>query len=275
MQKNTLATLSKWIIPIAALLAIAAYLYISPPGLLGKADAVGYAICHRIGERSFHIGERQLPMCARDTGTFTSAAVSLTIMALIGRKRGGVPPKKLIIALAVFAGIWAIDGANSYLYLIKQTYSGALPQIPNIYIPNNVLRLLTGSGMGMGMATALYMAFNQTAWKEVDARPALATWRDLGLLVGIMLLIDLAILSESPIVLYPIAFISVLGVLTLLTLIFSVVWMMIMKQENSFASLREMWLPLIAGLTLALIMIMGIDLFRLQLTGTWGAFPLG
>jgi len=270
MQKIT-----KWIVPLAALFAIAAFLYIAPPGLLGKADAVGYAICHRISERSFHIGERQLPMCARDTGTFTSAGVTLLLLALTKPKRGGMPAKKIIAVLVAFFLIWAVDGSNSYLYLIKQTYPGALPQIPNIYIPNNTLRLLTGSGMGMGMGAVLYAAFNQTAWKELDMRPALAKWRDLSLLVGIMLLVDLAILSESLLVLYPIAFISVFGVLTLLTLIFSVVWMMIMREENSFTSLREMWIALSAGLTLALIMLLVIDLLRLRMTGTWGAFPLG
>ncbi|NQU30159.1 MAG: hypothetical protein HQ525_05785, partial [Anaerolineae bacterium] len=75
--------------------------------------------------------------------------------------------------------------------------------------------------------------------------------------------------------LYPIAFISVLGVVTLLTMIFSVVWMMVMRQENTFTPIREMWLALTAGLTLALIMLLVIDLLRLRLTGTWGAFPLG
>ncbi len=90
-----------------------------------------------------------------------------------------------------------------------------------------------------------------------------------------MLLIDLMVLSESIFILYPIAFISVFGVMALLSLIFSVVWMMIMRQENSFTSLKEMWIALTAGLTLALIMLLVIDLLRLQMTGTWGAFPLG
>ena len=270
MQKIT-----RWVVPLAALFAIAAFFYIAPPGLLGKADAVGYAICHRISERSFHIGERQLPMCARDTGTFTSAGVTLLLLTITKPKRGGMPAKKVLFTLIGFFLIWAIDGSNSYLYLIKQTYFGALPQIPNIYIPNNTLRLLTGTGMGMGMGATLYAAFNQSAWKDWDARPALGTWRDLGLLVGIMLLIDLMILSESIFILYPIAIFSVLGVMALLSLIFTVVWIMIMRQDNHFTSLKEMWIALTAGLTLALIMILVIDVLRLQMTGTWGAFPLG
>jgi uncharacterized membrane protein len=270
MQKIT-----RWIVPLAALFAIAAFLYIAPPGLLGKADAVGYAICHRIGERSFHIHDRQLPMCARDTGTFTSAGLTLLILALSKPKQEGMPSKKIVVVLIAFFLAWAFDGANSYLYLIKQTYAGALPQIPNIYIPNNTLRLLTGTGMGMGMGAVLYAAFNQTAWKEQDTRPALGTWRDLGLLIAILLIVALGILSESLIVLYPVAFISVFGVIALLSLIFSVVWMMIMKTETSYSSLKEMWLALLAGLTLALLMLLIIDLLRIQLTGTWGAFPMG
>lgn len=274
-MQNKVTQLTKWLVPLAALITIGAYLTLTPPGLLGKADGVGYAVCHRISERSFHIHDRQLPVCARDTGTFTSAFLSMVYLSIIGKKRGGMPVKKIAAVLIGLFLIWAFDGSNSYLYLIKQTYPGALPQIPNVYIPNNTLRLLTGSGMGMGMASALFAAFNQTTWKDVDMRPALGTWRDLGLLAAIILVADLLILSESLVVLYPVAFISVFGILTLLTLIFSVVWMMIMKLDNTFTHPKELWISLLAGFTLALIMILGIDLLRFSVTGTWGAFPMG
>jgi hypothetical protein len=76
-------------------------------------------------------------------------------------------------------------------------------------------------------------------------------------------------------VLYPIAVISTIGVLGLLSLIFGIVWIMIMRQDNTFTNVRELWLTALAGFTLAMLMILLIDLFRLQLTGTWGGFPLG
>jgi len=50
---------------------------------------------------------------------------------------------------------------------------------------------------------------------------------------------------------------------------------LIMRQENAFNQLREMWMPLLAGTTLAFLMIAAIDLLRFNLTGTWGGFPLG
>jgi uncharacterized membrane protein len=277
MPSPLLQKLIRWFVPVAALAAFAGWMYIAPPGILGKADAIGYAVCHRIDERSFHIGGPggiQLPLCARCSGTFTASAVGLTFLAVTSRKRSGMPDKKFYIPFLLFFLAFAVDGSNSYLYLIKQT-TGGLTQIPNLYIPNNTLRLFTGSGMGLTMAIFLFPAFNQTVWRDIDLAPVVNSWKQFLTLLGIMIVIDLLILTESPIVLYPIAIISPLGVLTLLVMIFSIVWLMIMKQDNTFLKFRELWLPLLAGLTLALLMILGIDLFRLQLTHTWGGFPLG
>jgi hypothetical protein len=39
--------------------------------------------------------------------------------------------------------------------------------------------------------------------------------------------------------------------------------------------LRHAWLPILAGLTIALLQITTTDIFRLWLTHTWGGFPLG
>ena len=266
--------LIRWFIPLALLVVLAVFVFITPPGLLGKADGIGYAICHRIDHRSFHIGDRQLPLCARCTGEFNAAAVTLVFLGFVSRKRSSMPLKGILAVLVGFFLAFAIDGANSYPYLLKQTYEGFLPQVPNLYIPNNTLRLLTGSGMGIAMASILFPIVNQTLWRDADERPTL-TWKEFGMLLGIILLIDLGIWSESPIFLYPIAFLSVLGVVALLTMVFSIVWIIIMRQENTIETLEQLWMPALAGLTLTFLMISVIDLLRLQLTGTWGGFPLG
>lgn len=272
--QTRVTTLTRWLVPLAALIAFGFWFSIAPPGLLGKADAVGYAICHRIDERSFHIGERQLPLCARCTGEFYAAAISLLFFAIVSPKRTGMPGWKLGIPLFLFFLAFGIDGSNSYLYLLKTAAPGALDNIPNLYTPNNTLRLLTGSGMGIALASILFPAFNQSVWKDAVPERAL-DWKKLGILIGMIVLLDLAVLSESEIILYPLAILSVLGVLALLTMVFSIVWIMLMHQENLFTSLRELWMPLLAGTTLAFLMLTAIDLLRLRLTGTWGAFPLG
>jgi uncharacterized membrane protein len=273
-SSSLIGTLMRWFVPLAALTVLAGFLFISPPGLLGKADAIGYAVCHRIDARSFHIYGRQLPLCARCTGEFNAAAITLIFLGFVSRKRSSLPLKSILVVLALFFVAFGVDGSNSYLYLLKQVYPGFLPQVPNIYIPNNTLRLLTGSGMGVTMASVLYPVVNQTLWLEADDRPAL-TWKAFGVLLGIILLIDLGILSQQPVVLYPIAFLSVLGVVALLAMVFSIVWVIIMRQENTFERLKQLWMPVLAGLTLTFLMISVIDLLRLQLTGTWGGFPLG
>lgn len=269
-----LANFSRFLIPTAAILVFAVWFSFTPPGLLGKADAIGYAICHRIDERSFQLGDRQLPLCARCTGEFYAAGISLLFFAIVSPRKSGMPGWKLGAPLLLFLAAFAVDGTNSFFYLFKQTAAGALDHIPNLYIPNNTLRLLTGSGMGIALASILYPAFNQSAWKDTDPGRALS-WKKLGILIGIVLLVNLAVLTESPIVLYPIAILSVLGVLALLVLVLSMVWILIMRQENEFVSLKQMWMPFLAGTTLAFLMIGAIDLLRFQLTGTWGAFPLG
>ena len=185
-----------------------------------------------------------------------------------------MPGWKLGAPLLLFFVAFGIDGSNSYLYLIKQTAAGALDNIPNLYIPNNTLRLFTGSGMGIALASIIYPAFNQTTWREFDPRPAL-DWKKLGILIATVVVINLLILTEHPAILYPIAGLSVLGVLSLLILVFSMVWVLMMKQENAFDRLTQMWMPIVAGTTLAFLMITAIDLLRFKLTGTWGAFPLG
>ena len=266
---------SKVLVIAAALLVFVGWFLNTPPGLFGKADAIGYAVCHRIGERSFHIGSYQLPLCARCSGMYLGAVTGLVFQSLIGWKRSKIPHWSIIALLVVFVVAFGIDGSNSYLYLLKQVSPGILPNIPNLYVPNNTLRLLTGSGMGLGMAVMLFPAFNQTVWADGEDKQAIPGWKAFGLLLGIQVIFDLLVLSESPIVLYPLAIISALGVWLLLTIVYSMVWVMIMGQDNKFTKLRQLWLPLLAGLTIALIQTAAIDALRFWLTGTWGAFPLG
>ncbi len=263
---------TRWAVPIGAIIALAIWIYVAPPGLMGKLDAVGYAVCHRLDSHSLHIGDIQMPLCARCTGEFNAAAIALVFQALVGPRKSKLPNRGIIAVLVLFFLAFAIDGSNSYLALIKNTYAGAFRNIPNLYVTNNTTRVFTGSGMGIAMASVLFPMWNQSVWKQPPDQPAL-DWRKFGLLVAIVLLLDFAMLTQNAFVLYPIAFISTFGVLALLTMVFSIVWIMVMKEDNSFGHFRQLWLPALAGLTLAFILILGIDLFRFSLTHTWQGFP--
>ena len=123
------------------------------------------------------------PLCARCTGEFYAAGFALIFQVFVSGKRSKIPCRSMGAVLVLFFLAFGIDGSNSYLYLLKQTSHGALDKIPNLYIPNNTLRLFTGSGMGIALAAVLYPVINQTLWRELDDRPALE-WKSFGMLVG-------------------------------------------------------------------------------------------
>lgn len=252
---------------IAAGLLFLGWLLNTPPGILGKADAIGYAVCHRIDTRSFHIGQRQMPLCARCTGMYLGAMLGLVYQSILGRRRSGAPPWPIILILAVFVAAFGVDGVNSFLHLI--------PGAPSLYEPQNWLRLLTGTGMGLGIAAAIFPAFNQTVWAEWDQRPALGSLPKFGLLVVLALLLDGAVLTNNSTILYPLALISAATVLVLLTLIYTMVWLMVLRRENRFQSLYQLVLPLTGGFGMGLLQIVLLDAARFFLTGTWDGFHLG
>jgi len=271
-QPSKFEAIASWVVPIAAIAAVIAWFIIAPEGALGKLDAIGYAVCHRIDVRSFQINDRQLPLCARCTGEFFAAGIALVYQAVFSRRRSALPSRGLMAILFGFFVAFGFDGTNSYIYLLKQTTQGGLAMLPTLYVPNNILRLFTGSGMGVALAAMLFPVINQTLWRTVDERPALE-WKSLAGLVAIVVVVNLLILTDSPIVLYPIAYISALGTLALLVTVFGLLWIITMRQDNTFEHPRQLWLAFAAGLTLALILVLGIDLARFSFTGTWGGFP--
>lgn len=248
-------------------LLLVGWLLNTPPGVLGKADATGYAVCHRIDGRSFHLGERQLPLCARCSGMYLGAVLGLGFQAWLRPRRAGSPPWRVLIVMGLLGAAFAVDGLNSYLHLI--------PGTPRLYEPQNWLRLFTGSGLGLALAGLLYPAFNQSVWTRSDPRPALDSLRSLGVLVVLASLLNLLVLSENPWFLYPLALLSAVGVLLVLTLVYSMVWLMLARAEQSIQRLSQAWLPLLGGFGLALLQIATLDWLRYLLTGTWNGFNFG
>jgi hypothetical protein len=109
---SKLETILGWFIPIAALLAVGAWFYIAPEGALGKLDAIGYAVCHRIDERSFQIDDRQLPLCARCTGEFYAAGIALIFQSIVSARRSVLPSRGV---MAVGLG-WSCGGSRVPLH---------------------------------------------------------------------------------------------------------------------------------------------------------------
>lgn len=257
--------LTRGLLVAAALALLIAWLALTPGGLLGKADAIGYSVCHRAPLRSFLIDGRPVPLCARCSGTFLGALLGMAFLSRWPR-RAGLPDLKTWIILGSFLAAFAVDGANSFIRV--------LPNFPHLYESENWLRLATGTGLGLGIAAVLVPVFRQSMLRDFDETPVLSRWRDLLALLGLAALLDLAVWSENPLLLYPLALLSSLGVWTILGLVYTVLWALVTKRENRYDTFRQMRWMLLVGFTVALAQIALMDAARFQLTGTWAGFPL-
>jgi len=249
---------------LTAIIVFVTWLLSTPDGLLGKADAVGYALCHRIDLRSFQLGTRQLPLCARCTGMYLGVLLGLGFYITRRTKAGRYPDKAVSATLICFAVIWAVDGLNSYLQL--------LPMASGVYPPSNTLRLITGILVGISLATLVYPAFSQFAWKDARNEPVLRSFKDLGLLLLISAVLVALILDGNPLILYPLAIASTLSVFLILTIVYTSVVLAVSRRENQAERWRDLFTPIVIGLTLAVIQIGAIDWLRYTLTGTWEGF---
>jgi uncharacterized membrane protein len=248
-------------------LLLLGWLLNTPAGLLGKADAVGYAVCHRIDLRSLHLGDRPLPLCARCSGMFLGAMLGLAYQALTRKRAGGFPPRSVWAVYVFFILAFALDGINSYLHLF--------PGVTGLYEPQNWLRLLTGTGMGLVIAGILYPAFNQTVWQDWKNIPAVSGLPSLALMILLALLMDWVLYAGNPLILYPLALVSAAGVLVLLTMVYTMVCVMLLRMENRSTRFRQLLTPLVGGFGLALLQIALLDGLRFLFTGTWDGFHFG
>jgi uncharacterized membrane protein len=248
---------------IVALLAVLALFLLPPHDLLDKADRFAYAVCHRIPSHSLFIGGRQLPLCARCSGTYLGALAGIAVLLALGRGRANrFPAPKFLLAFGIFMAAWAIDGANSY----ASFFLG----LPQLYEPNNLLRLATGVLEGLVIAAFILPLFNMTVWAATDAQPSIVRWRDLGwMLVGGAAVFGLVVSEWEPL-LYPLALLSGAMVVLLVGAICVMLVLMIARRDGQAQRWREIAFPLLAGLAVALAGLAAIGLFRDLLTRWFG-----
>ncbi len=248
----------RWIIG-GACLVILLFLLATPAGLWEKLDAVGYAICHQIPERSFSFHDRPLPLCARCTGTFSAALLVVLTSVVQGRGRAShLPPFRVALTLLGFMLVWALDGLNSYLALID---------MPHLYEPHNGLRFATGSLNGIALGNLVLPIFNLSMWRRPHPRPNLKNMRELALLVGLVALFDGGVLGLGGPLYLLAAGASTLGVLTMLTAVNTVIALILLRWENRAGSPSQALAPVLVGLALSLVMVLGVGAARTMLIG--------
>ncbi len=255
----------KWVLLPLVLVGLGVWLWLTPAGFWGKLGAIGYSVCHQIAERSFQVHSHKVPLCARCTGMYLGAVLGVVFQFVQGKK-SAYPPLRTILVMALFVLAFGLDGVNSYLHFF--------PGIHGLYEPSNTLRLITGMGMGLAISVALVPAFNQVIWTQQTKTSGIASWKQLGVLIGLAALLVLAVLTQSPWVIAPMGVVSGLGVVGMLMMIYSMVWAMLLHKENSYANVQQMAVPLLGGFLMTLLQLGIFALARYLITGTWDGFDL-
>ncbi len=259
MYRHTRLVTRRRLVGGVALALVLFFLLFPAPFPLGKVDVVAYAVCHRIPERSFFVGGRQLPLCARCTGTFLGLLLTLVTLTAAGRARAGrLLPPRLLVVLGLFIGLWAFDGFNSYLAFY--------PNLPHLYEPQNWLRLTTGMLNGIALGSIVMMLSGLSLWSAPRPEPVL---RGLGELAGLVLLGGLLIglvLTAPPWLFYPLALTSTLGVVVMLTSVNTIIVLIVTHRENTLRRWRDVAWPALVALALSLVVVMGISAGRAALT---------
>ncbi len=234
--------------------------------ILEGADYIGYAVCHRITDRSFAIAGRQLPLCARCTGMYLGVVIIFAVLGLAGRRRRSMlPPLRVMLVLIGFVALMGVDGINSYTHFF--------PEFPHVYEPRNWLRLLTGTGAGLTMGIVLFPALAQTLWRVQEMRPSVSSLKELGGLVVLALLAVALVLSNQPTILFVLGLASAAGVVLVLTAINGTALLILTRRDARSDTWLQASLPLFIGFILALTQIAVISFIRYTLTGTMTGLP--
>ncbi len=222
---------------------------------MGVAHYVGYAVCHQITIRTYVFGDLVMPLCARCSGQYLGVMIGFFLAWRWGRIRAmGLPPRWLIAVLIGFLAIWAFDGFNSYLYLILGR--------PFLYQPHNILRISTGILQGLAVSFLFLPFFNLAFWADADIRPVLQNGWELAQALGLGALVVLAVTSGWTLLFYPLAILSVVGTVLMLSLVGALFVLLALREENSNRTLGDFFSLFLPGMAFASLLLLGIDLFR-------------
>lgn len=235
------------------LVLLAALVFLPGQSLIERLQWLDSGVCAQLPTHSFYPGGERLPLCSRNTGIYLGFLITITTLYIT--RRGQVQslpawPIALVLACGVLALV--IDGSNSLLLDLG---------LPHLYQPHNLLRLATGLLTGLAMGAFVLPVLNQLFWYHSNELRSVPSWRTLLQFLPALILCYFAVASQSSLILYPVALLSTLGLLTALGSVNLIVIIAISKREQSFAAYRQL-LPFFG---LALLCAGGEMLFLAQL----------
>jgi uncharacterized membrane protein len=232
---NTHQATHSWVIVglgSAYLLILAVLVFFPGPSLLDRLRWLDSGICAQLPTHSFYPGNERLPLCARNTGIYLGFITTLLTLCVTGRGRAQrLPPWPIIIFLLLAILAMVIDGFNSFLLDLG---------LAHLYQPHNLLRLATGLITGLALAILALPPLNYLFWHGYNEKRSVSSWSALLPLIPGLILCFFAVASQNVLVLYPIALLSTIGLLIVISNVNLIVILALSKREQIYEHYRQL-----------------------------------
>ena len=237
----------RWLFPALVLAMLIAFI-VAPAPLPRKLLLAMGGVCGLRPAHSYFVGGVQLPLEARMTGIyggFLLTFIALLTFRRLGARRLGSP--LLIGILALFFMSMAFDGVNSTLAELG---------LPHLYMPTNLLRLLTGLLSGMAIAPFLLWLLGVVATPREPGVPdaVVRSPGELGAALAVNAGFAALVLDGRAVFYYPIALVSVVGIMGVLAITALLVILAISGLAGRVTQVRQV----VAPGALALLVAFGI-----------------
>lgn len=239
---------------VVALLGLA---FLPGSTLLDRLRTLDGGICAQNPTHSFFPAGQQLPLCSRNTGIYLGFACTILLLAGLGRLRAArLPGGAVAFALGLAVLLMAEDGFNSLFRDLG---------LPHFYQPHNLLRLASGLAAGAAMAAFIVPVASGLIWREQGERASFGSLRELALLLPIFGVLFLAVGSQAPFLLYPIALLSSAGLVVALSLVNVVLALGLSNRVGQFAGWRQFFPVYTIAVALAAVELLALFVLKTHL----------
>jgi uncharacterized membrane protein len=243
-----LALVATFVVLVVATFAVA------PGAVLAKLSLLVSGVCAQQPTHTFHPAGGQLPLCARETGIYLGLVASSLYLVARGRAKAiRFPPLPVIAVMVALVAIMGADGLNSTAWDFG---------LPHLYEPNNWLRLATGLGTGVSLATFFLPAVGILLWRDGKQKAVVSGLGDFLPMLLLAGVVALPVGLQPAAGLYPISIVSVLGVVALISALNLLPLVALTGWEQRVADWREAFLPGSVALFLALAELVVLALVR-------------
>ena len=220
----------------ATAVGFGALLLFWPGSFANKLMLLSTGTCAQRPAHSYFMGDMQLPMEGRMVGIFGAFALTLFFLWFIGHGRAlHLPRRSLMLVLGVMVASMAVDGLNATAFDAG---------LPTLYQPQNWLRLTTGVLSGIGLAGLLQPFFNTVIWRRGFNRRSFQSGGELGAMLVLGGLLWLATFSGWGWLYWPVALLTIAGLITALVMMNMLTFALILHKERRVESPLNLLTPL-------------------------------